>query len=104
MPKTNFPGGITVENGASVPRTVAGEVTLDGSNPTPVATGLTTIDSAVVCLEGSTAPGADPTQVSCAISGGTLNIYAWKPSAAGATDLIASTNSTRKVKYIAVGS
>lgn len=84
---------------------VTGEVTLDGSNATPIATGLATIVSAGVTLKSSAAPGLDPTYVTHDFSGadGTLNVYAWKPTSSGNPTLIASTNNTFVVSYWAVG-
>lgn len=85
--------------------TVFGTVTLDGSNPTPIdlSAELATIDFALVTFEASVAPGLDPTLVTHAISGQTLNVYAWKPTAAGDTALVASTNNTDEVAFMAVG-
>lgn len=64
---------------------------LGGSNPTAVATGMTSISSAVVTLEGSSAPGVGTTTLTCVISGSTLNVYAWKPTSSSNPTLIAST-------------
>ena len=80
-----------------------GVVVLDGTNPTVVETGLNTIVGATVALGGSVAPALDPSQVTCAFSGGTLSIYAWKVTASGDATLIASTNSARTVNWTAVG-
>ena len=84
---------------------VTGTVTLDAENPTPIdlAAYVTSLDGAVVSLEGSTAPGADPTQISSAISGTIVNVYAWKITAADNGALIASTDNTRLVNFIAIG-
>lgn len=81
---------------------VSGEIALDGSNPTVVNTGLTTIVGATVTRGDATAPGVDPSAFSYSTSGGTLNIYAWKITGAGDATLIASTN-TDVVGYMAVG-
>lgn len=76
-----------------------GETALDGSNPTPVATGLTTVVSFVPTIKSATAL----TQLSADIStGGTVNVYAWKVTSAGDPTLIAST-STASFYWIAVG-
>ena len=89
-------------------RMLWGTVTLDGGNPTPVTLTnyLTAVDAATVSLEGSVAPGDDPTSVTSAVSGTTLNVYAWKHTtggAAGNPTLIASTENTRLVNWFAVG-
>ena len=89
-------------------RLIVGTVVLDGGNPTPIALGgyLSAIDGAVVSIEGSVATGADPNQVTSAISGTTLNVYAWKVTtggAAGNPTEIASTDNTRLVNFFALG-
>jgi len=86
-------------------RILTGTVVLDGGNPTPIALAnyLSAIDGAVVSMEGSAAPGADPSAVTSAISGTTLNVYAWKITAVGDATLIASTNNARLVNWIAMG-
>ena len=80
----------------------SGTVTLDGTNPTPVTTGLTAVVSAVVSLKAAATPGDDPTSFSVGYSGGTLNIYAYKVDGTDPT-LIASTNNAATVDWIAVG-
>lgn len=89
-------------------RMLWGTVTLDGGNPTPIALAnyLASIDAAVVSMEGSVAPGDDPTSVTSAISGTTVNVYAWKHTtggAAGNPTVIASTENTRLVNFFAIG-
>lgn len=84
-------------------RVVGGTGTLDGSNPTPVTTGLTTAVAGVACYTGSTAPGLDPAILTTAVSSGTLNIYAWKPTAADNATQIASTDNARTFSWIAIG-
>src|SRR3990167_2110769 len=83
-------------------RLMAGTVTLDGGNPTPVALAnyMSVVHVGVACLEGADATGADPNQVTAAVSTTTLNIYAWKVTtggAAGNPTEIASTDSARIV-------
>src|SRR3990167_1108930 len=86
-------------------RIVYGTVTLDGGNATPVdlSAYVTAIDAAVVSMEGTAAPGADPSAVTSAISGTTLNVYAWKITGAADATLIASTDNARLVNFFAVG-
>jgi hypothetical protein len=79
-----------------------GETALDGSNPTPVATGLTTIVAAVVALKGSSAPGDNTSVITYDTSGGTLNLYAWKNTGGTDPTLVASTG-TEAVGWIAIG-
>ena len=82
-----------------------GEVALDGSNPTPVTTGLKVVTAAFVCRKDATAPGAGPHNLSVdfggSLVGGLLNIYAWEATATADTAEVAST-STDVVSWIAV--
>jgi len=79
-----------------------GSTALDGSNPTPVTTGLTTIVSATVSLRGTSAPGVGTSVLTTGVSSGTLNVYAWKVTGSGDCTLIASTG-TETFDWIAVG-
>jgi hypothetical protein len=109
MGKTAFPNGITVE-GAAGPvvgaadgyKVARGETALDGSNPTPVATGLTTVVAFAAVLKGTAAPGLGTSVLTASISGATVNVYAWKPTGATDPTLIASTG-TESFYWIAVG-
>lgn len=85
-------------------RNVYGTATLDGSNPTPVTTGLTKVLGAVACIKQTTALGDDPVAVSVGYSGtdGTLNLYAWKTDGTDPT-LVASTNNTATINWVAWG-
>lgn len=77
---------------------------LDGSNPTPVATGLTTIVAAGVQLRGTAAPGDNTSVLTTDYSGadGTLNVYAWKNTGGTDPTLVASTG-TETFDWWAVG-
>ena len=81
-----------------------GTVTLDGGNPTPIDLSalMTTIEGAVVSIDGSVTPGDDPVQVTSLISGTDLNVYAWKTDGTDPT-LVASTDNARLVNFIAFG-
>jgi len=83
-------------------KTIGGEVALDGSNPTAVSTGLSTIVSVDLQLEGSSAPGVGTSNVTYTKSGGTVSIYAWKVTASGNATLVASTG-TETVSYTVIG-
>ena len=102
MGVTNFPNGISV-GGVTQKSVVGGVVALDGSNPTPVTTGLTTITAAYAILEGAVAPGDNTSVLTVAISGGTLSIYAWKNTGGTDPTLVASTG-TENVHWMAIGS
>jgi hypothetical protein len=63
-----------------VPLKIArGEIALDGANPTPVATGLTTIITAVAVLKKTTVVSAGTAFVTVDFTGadGNLNLYGW---------------------------
>jgi hypothetical protein len=79
-----------------------GETALDGSNPTPVVTGLTTITGFSATLKGSAAPGVGTTTLTYTASGGTVSVYAWKPTSNADPTLIASTG-TETFGWVAVG-
>lgn len=112
----NLPAGIALEAAADSAATgsvlladaptglrmVAGEVALDGSNPTPVVTGLSTIVGVGLALKGSTAPGDNTSVVTYDTSGGTLNLYAWKNTSGSDPTLVASTG-TETVGYTVFG-
>lgn len=80
----------------------AGEVALDGSNPTVVSTPFRTIVSVTLTQKNASAPALSTSTLTYNTSGGTLNIYAWKPTGAGDTTLVASTG-TETVGYVVVG-
>jgi hypothetical protein len=84
-----------------------GEVTLDGSNPTPITTGLATVVACTVSLKSSSAPGDDPSWLSVdyggGVTAGAVNLYAWKNTGGTDPTLVASTNSSAVVSWIAVG-
>ena len=88
--------------GAGNRKVMCGETALDGTNPTPVVTGLTTIVSFVAILKGSAAPGVGTSSLTATVSGGTASVYAWKVTGAGDTTLIASTG-TESFYWVAVG-
>lgn len=79
-----------------------GETALDGSNPTPVATGLTTVIAFTATLKGTAAPGVGTSILTANISGTDVNVYAWKVTGAGDTTLIASTG-TESFYWTAIG-
>jgi hypothetical protein len=89
----NMPAGLCVK---------AGVTALDGGNPTPIVTGLTTVVGFSLTLAESGAPGVGTSVVTGVISSGTINAYGWKVTAAGDATLIASTG-TEDVAWVAVG-
>lgn len=91
------------------PRLVFGTVVLDGSNPTAVdlsgyLSNITESPIHAVCdMEGSSAPGVDPNFTTSAVSGATVNVYAWKVDSKDNATFVASTDNSRVVNWIAVG-
>lgn len=79
-----------------------GETALDGSNPTPVTTGLATITGCAVAIKLTTAPGVGTSNITYGSSTGTLNLYGWKVTGTGDATLIASTG-TENVGWVCVG-
>ena len=79
-----------------------GETALDGSNPTPIATGLTTIIGLAVTLKGTAAPGVGTSVITANINGANIDTYAWKVTTSTDNTLIASTG-TETVYWVAVG-
>ena len=85
-------------------RVAGGTIALDGSNPTPITTGLSFITGANVSLAGTAAPGVGTSVLTYnfATVGGTLNAYAWKVTSSVDDTLVASTG-TETISWIAVG-
>lgn len=79
-----------------------GETALDGSNPTPVAHGLTTCIAFTATIKGTAAPGVGTSILTANINGANVDVYAWKVTANNDTTLIASTG-TETFYWIAVG-
>jgi hypothetical protein len=79
-----------------------GEGTLDGGNPTPIATGLAAVVAFVATLKGTAAPGDSTSVLTADISGATVNVYAWKNTGGTDPTLVASTG-TESFYWIAVG-
>ena len=83
-------------------RIVGGETTLDGSNPTAVSTGLSTITGVTLTISNGSAPGVGTSVLTYTVSGGTLSIFAFKPTSSSNPTLVASTG-TETVSYTVVG-
>jgi hypothetical protein len=86
-------------------RFVGGQVTLDGSNPTPVDLSryMSQCLGGVVSISGTATPGDDPNSVTCNPSGTTLNVYAWKNTSGTDPTMVASTDNARVIDFIAYG-
>lgn len=80
----------------------AAPVSLDGSNPTSVAHGLTTCLAVFVQLVGSAAPGVNTSVLTAVINGANIDVYAWKPTSSANPTLIASTG-TETFNWVAIG-
>lgn len=90
-------GGTFTMAGVSM-KMARGEAALDASNPTPVATGLTTIVSAQATLKRTTALSAGTAFVTVDFTGtdGTLNLYGWVLAGSASAG-------TESVEWVAVG-
>lgn len=99
-------GLVPVEGAEAGYKIARGEATLDGTNPTPIVTGLATVVACMVTLKAAATPGDDPVAFSVdyggAVAAGTVNLYAYKTDGSDPT-LVASTSSTAVVSWIAVG-
>lgn len=86
-------------------RIVWGTVQLDGSNPTPVdlSAYMSAVERATLSHETTSAPGDDPITFTPGYSSATLNVYAWKYTSGADPTLVASTNNTNSVAFIAIG-
>lgn len=83
-------------------KVASGETALDGTNPTPVTTGLTTITSCSLTIKTTSAPGVSTSVLTYGSSAGTLNMYGWKVTATGDATLIASTG-TDTIGWVCAG-
>lgn len=103
---TNTAGGVAnavagAASGYAIARSAA-PVSLDGSNPTSVAHGLTTCVAAFVQLVGSAAPGDSTSVLTCVINGANIDVYGWKNTGGTDPTLVASTG-TETFNWLAVG-
>lgn len=97
-------GGGVVAVGGAMKLARGSAAALDGSNPTPIATGLATITAAGVQLRGTAAPGDNTSVLTVDYTGsdGTLNVYAWKNTGGSDPTLVASTG-TETFDWWAIG-
>lgn len=81
----------------------SGTVTLDGSNPTAISTGLTTVTAASFICVTSSAPADGPATFTYTASGGDISLYAWENTSGTDPTLAASTNNTAVIAWMATG-
>ncbi len=98
---TNANAIVGVAAGYKIARSAA-PVALDGTNPTPVAHGLTTCLAAFVQLVGSVALGDNTSVLTTVINGANVDVYAWKNTGGTDPTLVASTG-TETFTWIAIG-
>lgn len=81
-----------------------GETALDGSNPTDIASGLTSIVACAASIKATAAPGSgDGTRViTYTTSSATLSLYGWAPTSGTDPTLVASSG-TETVGWVCVG-
>lgn len=100
------PTGTVAIGSATAYRINAVTVTLDGTNPSSVAHGLTTVVACSLTDVRSTAPGADPNWATYVVNGANIDVYAWKVTtggAAGNPDLVASGDADDVFSLVCVG-
>ena len=85
-------GGEITYAGTTGYNVTRGTGSLSGTNPTTVTTGLTTIIMCNVALNETAigSSGLGTSTLTYTFSGGTLSVYAWKPTSSGNPTLIAS--------------
>ena len=88
---------------AKIDQIAGGTGTLDGTNPTPITTGLKTLTGFSATLKGSSAPGDNTSVLTATISGGVASVYAWKNTSGTDPTLVASTG-TEDFFWVATGS
>lgn len=98
----NVVSGGVVQFGGVATNIKQGVIALDGSNPTSVQTGFTTISSCTANINTSTAPGLNTSTITVNFSTGQLDLYAWKPTGGASPNLTAST-ATENVAYVCFG-
>lgn len=100
------PTGTVAIGSSTAYRINATTVTLDGSNPSSVAHGLTSVVACSLTDVRSTAPGADPNWATYVVNGANIDVYAWKVTTgggAGDPTLIASTDADDVFSLVCVG-
>lgn len=80
---------------------IVGEKALDGSNPTPIVTPFAEIKAVVLTIRGSSAPADDIAMLTYAVSGKTVNVYAWEHN--GTDPTLVASDSTATFSYLIVG-
>lgn len=103
LPDANSRVVVTATAGAW--KMAAGQITLDGSNPSSATTGLVTIVACQTTDNRATAPGDDPSwlTIGTQATAGQLDVYAWKNTAGTDPTLVASTNASDVIDYICIG-
>ena len=99
---------VTVDLRKDGNRFMAGTVTLDASNPTPVdlSAYMSRLNCGVAQVSGTGAPGDDPNLVTTNVTAASalLDIYAWKHiDTVSDPTLVASTDNARVVDWFALG-
>ena len=85
-------GGTFTVNGSAV-LIARGSTVLDGSNPTYITTGLTTIAACALNVQGNGAPTVASSTHLLTYTGttGQLLVYGWRPTSSNSSNLTAST-------------
>ena len=80
----------------------AGEIALDGSNPTAITTPFSTITGVALTISSASSTGVGTSVLTYANSSGTCSVYAWKVTETGNATLVASTG-TETIGFVITG-
>jgi hypothetical protein len=80
-----------------------GTVTLDGSNPSSFAHGMTTVVACQLTDVRSTAPGDEVGMLTYVVNGANIDVYAWMNTSGTDPTLVASTDSNDVIAWICFG-
>lgn len=81
---------------------VAGEVALDGSNPTSVEHGFANVIAVVIGIKGSSAPADSTGLVTYNVNGTAVDFYAWG-NISGTDPTLAASTGTETISYVIFG-
>lgn len=89
----NATGNVALTGSAATAGIRAGTMTLDGANPSSVATGLSALTACTVFAQRSTTPSLTFVTFTTLLTAtaGQLDVYAWAPTSASDPTLVAST-------------
>lgn len=99
----NVAAGGNFQIGGTTMRFARGTVTLDGSNPSSFAHGLTSVTVCQLTDVRSTAPGDEVGMLTYVVNGANIDVYAWMNTGGTDPTLVASTDANDVIAYFCVG-